>query len=109
MGKWLALMAALALDGATGAHAQLNGLSTADVASVARSHQIDLRVSEQQGYDRPLPLVQGMLVRRDMAPNAFMGIGLANLYGRKKSSTNARPGDPPTRSKKPAVTFVLKF
>ena len=42
------------------------------------------------------------------APNAFVGVGLANLYGRKKRG-DARIADPPVRSKKPAVTFVLKF
>lgn len=109
MTRWLGLLIVLPLVAATAARAQVKGIATADVASVARIHQIDLRLSQQQGYDRPLPLVQGMIVRRDLAPNAFMGLGLANMYGRKKSGANGRPGDPPARTRKPAVTFVMKF
>ena len=105
--KWLAV-AAVPLVSATAAHAQMKGLAPADVASVARAHELDLRVSQQRGYDRPLPLIQGTTVRQDVTPNAFVGIGLANMYGRKKGG-NPRPGDPPTRSRKPAVTFVFKF
>ena len=60
------------------------------------------------GFDRPLPLVQGMIAQQDLAPNAFVGVGLANLYGRKKRG-DARITDPPVKSKKPAVSFVLKF
>jgi len=43
-----------------------------------------------------------------LGPNAVVGIGLANIYGRKKGS-NWRMGDPPQHSRKPAVTFIMKF
>jgi hypothetical protein len=109
MRVWLALPALLPLLVAGAAHAQLKGLSTAEVSNAARNRELDLRLLQQHGYDRPAPLVQGMIVRRDMAPNSFIGVGLANMYGRSKSGSNARPGDPPTRSRKPAVTFVMKF
>jgi hypothetical protein len=108
MWKWLAVAAVSPLIVATAAHAQMKGLAPADVASVARSHTLDLRISQQQGFDRPLPLVEGMLAHGELAPNAMLGVGLANMYGRKKGQ-NLRTGDQPTRSKKPAVTFVLKF
>src|SRR4051794_36800805 len=101
--KWLPVAAALPLVVATAAHAQMKGLTPGDVASVARSHTIDLRISEQQGIDRPLPLIRGMLAQKDVAPNAFLGVGLADMYGRKKGQT-LRVGDPPARSRKPAVT-----
>jgi|SRR3954463_7547893 hypothetical protein len=108
MVRWLAVAAVSPLIVATAAHAQTKGLAPVDVASVARSHTIDLRISQQQGFDRPLPLVQGMLAHQDVAPNAMVGLGLANIYARKKGQ-NLRVGDTPTRSRKPAVTFVLKF
>jgi hypothetical protein len=108
MVRWLAVAAVSPLIVATAAHAQMKGLAPVDVASVARSHTIDLRISQQQGFDRPLPLVQGMLAHQDVAPNAMVGLGLANIYARKKGQ-NLRVGDTPTRSRKPAVTFVLKF
>jgi len=106
--RWLAVAAVSPLIVATGAHAQMKGLAPADVAGVARSHTIDLRISEQQGFDRPLPLVRGMLAHKDVAPNALVGVGLANMYARKKGQ-NLRVGDAPSRSRKPAVTFIMKF
>lgn len=108
MGKWLSVAAVLPLTVATAAHAQMKGLAPADVASVARSHTLDLRISQLQGVDRPMPLVRGMMVQREVAPNTAIGVGLANMYGRKKGS-NLRIGDPPARSRKPAVTFQMKF
>ena len=110
MGKWLAVAAVLPFTVATAAHAQMQmkGLAPTDVASVARSHALDLSISQQQGVDRPQPLVRGMLVQRDISSNAAVGLGLANMYGRKKSSS-LRIGDPPARSKKPAVSFTVKF
>jgi hypothetical protein len=106
--KWLAVAAVSPLIVATAAHAQMKGLAPADVASVARSHSIDLRISEQQGFNRPMPLVQGMIAHQDVAANAMIGVGLANMYSRKKGQ-NLRVGDAPTRSRKPAVTFIMKF
>ena len=108
MWKWLAVAAVSPLIVATAAHAQMKGLAPADVASVARSHSIDLRISEQQGFSRPLPMVQGMLAHQDLATNALIGVGLANMYSRKKGQ-NLRVGDAPSRSRKPAVTFIMKF
>jgi hypothetical protein len=108
MRKWLAVAASSPLLVAMAAHAQTKGLGAADVASVARSHQIDLRLSQQKGYDRPLALIDGMLVRKDVASNAFVGVGLATMYGRKKGS-NLRIGDPPVHARKPAVTFSVRF
>jgi hypothetical protein len=108
MGKWLAVAVVMPLTAATAANAQMKGLAPADVASVARSHSLDLRISQQQGVDRPMSLVRGMIVQRDVAPNTVIGLGLANMYGRKKGS-NLRIGDAPARSRKPAVTFQMKF
>jgi hypothetical protein len=94
----------------TAAHAQMQmrGLTPADVAGVARSHALDLRLSQQQGVVAPLSLVRGMIVQHDIAPNTAVGVGLANMYGRKKGSS-LRIGDSPARSRKPAVTFQMRF
>ena len=110
MGKWLAVAAVLPLTVATAAHAQMQmkGLAPVDVANVVRNHALDLRISQQQGIERPAALVSGMLVQRDVAPNTAVGLGLANMYSRKKGSS-LRVGDPPARSKKPAVSFIVKF
>jgi|1186.fasta_scaffold29929_2 hypothetical protein len=108
MHKWLAVAVFLPLLASTAAHAQMKGLLPADVAGVARNHAVDLRLAHQQGFDRALPLVRGLIARQDLAPNGFVGVGLASLYGRKKRG-DPRITDSPVRSKKPAVTFVLKF
>jgi hypothetical protein len=107
MREWLAVAAALPLFAATAAHAQMKGLMPAEVAGVARDRALDLRLSQQHGYDRPLPLVRGIIAQQDVADNAFVGVGLANMYGRKKGGL--RLDDPPVLSRKPAVTFVVKF
>src|SRR4051812_25212890 len=104
MHKWLALAVFVPLLASTAAHAQMKGLLPTEVAHVARNHSVDVRVAQQQGFDRPLPFVQGMIVRQDFAPNGFVGVGLANLYGRKKRG-DPRITDSPVRSRKPAVTF----
>lgn len=109
MRKWLGLLATLALAPATAVIAQVDALAKPDVASVARAHQIDLRLSQQQGNERPLPLIRGMIVQQEVAAGASVGLGLANLYGRRKNGSSARPGDPPAYSRKPAITFIMKF
>jgi hypothetical protein len=50
-----------------------------------------------------------MLVHHDVAPNATVGIGLANIYAKRKGSAQWRVGEPASRSRKPGVTFVFKF
>jgi hypothetical protein len=48
-----------------------------------------------------------MLLHQDVAPNAAFGVGLANIYAKRRGVSRA--DDPPARSRKPAVTFVMKF
>jgi hypothetical protein len=108
MRTWLAVAAAVPLLWATAATAQMKGLLAQDVASVAKTRALDLRLSEEVGVPRPVPLMRGLIVSHEVAPNAAMGVGLANIYERKHGS-EFRAGDQPRRSTKPAVTFVLKF
>lgn len=106
MAKWL-VIAVIALGTASAAHAQLKGLAPADIADVARTRNMDLRVMQERGVDRAPLLIDGMIARRGLAPNAFVGFGLARMYGRKKRGDPRVSAEPTTR--KPAVTFVLKF
>ena len=109
MREWLAVAAALPLFAATGAQAQMKGLTADAVAEVAKTRALDLRLSQELGAQRPLSMLRGMIISRDVAPNALVGLGLANMYTRKKLGSNARGEDRPSRARKPAVTFVLKF
>jgi hypothetical protein len=109
MREWLPAVAVVPLLAAsTATQAQSKRLTPVEVASVARNHSVDLRLSQQQGYDRPLPLMRGMIVQQGVSENAIVGIGLANIYGRAKSG-DLRMTDRPPRSRKPAVSFVMKF
>jgi hypothetical protein len=109
MREWLVIAAVVPLIGATGAEAQMKGLTSGVVGEVATTRALDLRLSQEIGSQRPLPLVRQMIIGHDVTPNALVGLGLANMYSRKKLGSEARGEDRPTRSRKPAVTFVLKF
>lgn len=108
MQKWLAMAVFLPLLASTAAHAQMKGILPFEAVRVAHAHRLDLRPAQQKGFDGHLPVVRGMIAQQDFSPNAFVGLGLSTLYGRRKRG-DARITDPPVRSKKPAVTFVLKF
>jgi hypothetical protein len=108
MRMWVSAAAVMPLVWAAAAQAQaMKGLLAADVAAVARGRTVDLRLYQQHGIDGPSPLIGGMLVQQGVARNAFVGVGLAQMYGRKRGG--ARSGNAPVASRKPAVSFVMKF
>ena len=109
MRLWLAIAAVLPFVAATGAHAQMKGLVVTDVARVATTRALDLRLSQELGNPQPTPLIRGIVIQQDIAPNAMVGIGLANIYARRKGASEWRVGESGPRTRKPAVTFVLKF
>lgn len=109
MRDWLAVAAVLLLFAASGAQAQMQGLAPGGIAEVARTRTLDLRLSQEIGAERPVPLMRSIVVRHDVAPNAFVGMGLANIYSGRKAGSDLRLGERLNRSKKPAVTFVFKF
>ena len=108
MGKWLAFAAILPLMSAAAANAQMKGLGIADIASVARTRALDLRLVEERSVDTRAPFTNGLIAQQSVAPNALVGLGLARIYGRTKRG-DARITDAPSIGRKPAVTFVLKF
>jgi hypothetical protein len=108
--KWLAIAVVPALAASTAATAQMGrGLVAHEVARVATTRALDFRLSQELGVQHSAPLIRGMLVQHDLAPNATVGVGLANIYAKGKASSQWRVGDPAPRSRKPAVTFVFKF
>lgn len=109
MKLWLGIAVVLTLAGAPPAHAQMKGLAPGEISNVARTRALDLRVSQAPGFERTEPLMRGVIVRHEFAPNAHVGLGLSNVYTKKKSASDWRIGERPARSRKPAVTFVLKF
>jgi hypothetical protein len=107
--KWLAVGAAVSLGWAMPASAQLKGLSPAEIAGVARTRALDLRISPLASVPHWHPLVDGMLVSQDITPNAKLGIGFGNVYGRKKMGSEVRITGGPRHSHKPALKFVMRF
>ena len=106
---WLLIAAALPAASAASPDAELKGIAAFDIGPVATARALDLRIAQQSGLTAPLPLIRGMIVQHGIAPNAVVGIGLANLYARRKAGYDPGNDGRPRRSRKPAVTFVLKF
>jgi hypothetical protein len=88
---------------------ELRGVAAEEVANVARTRALDLRLSEEFGNQRPIPLLRGMIVHHNFTPNAMIGLGLSNIYAKRKVGSEARSDGSSSRSRKPAVTFVIKF
>ena len=109
MTRWLGITAAAALC-ATGsaADAQMKGLAPDAIVSVAKTRALDFRLSQELGNQTTLPLMRSIVLRHQLATNAAIGIGLSNLKA-KPAAGDLRTGEGPRRSRKPAVTFVLKF
>jgi hypothetical protein len=108
MVRWLTAAAVLSLFASSSAQAQMKGLGAVEIAEAAKNHTLDFRISQEPVGAKGLPLAPNMLVRRELGPNAAVGLGLANMYERRRGG-NLRAGDPPARSRKPAVTFLMKF
>jgi hypothetical protein len=104
MMKWLAFAAGLWLLGSSGAEAQMKGLGAVQIADVAKNRTLDLRISSQDAYQSVGHLTPSMLVHQDFGANAAVGLGLANMYQKRRGSS-----DQTVRSRKPAITFLMKF
>ena len=109
MQTWLLIAAATQAASAANSGVAMKGLSPIQVGPLATARALDLRLSHEMGDISPVSLISGMIVQRGVAPNAAVGLGLANLYERRKAGFDARDDGRPKRSRKPAVTFVLKF
>lgn len=108
MQSWL-LLAALQAAPIASPGVDLRGLAPAEIGHIAKARALDFHIQEGSAAGTPVPLIRGMIVQQELAPNAAVGVGLSNLYDRRKSGLDAGSAPPPKHSKKPAVTFVLKF
>ena len=106
---WLLVAAVLPATAAPSAAITITDIVPVETAHVATAHALDLRLQQEMGVPRSAPLLRGMILQKGLAPNAFVGVGMSNLYDRKKAGFDARDDLRPKRSKRPAVTFVFKF
>lgn len=104
--SWL-LIAALQAASASST-ATMKGLAPVDISHLATAHVLDFRLKHERSVPGPVPMVRGMIVQHELTPNAAVGLGLSNLYEKGKSGFESG-GARPKRSRKPAVTFVMKF
>jgi len=108
MRTWVSAAAVVPLLWAAAAQAQaMKGLLGTDVAAVASQRIVDLRLYRQQGIEDPSTFIGGMLVQQGLSQNAFLGVGLARMYGRRRRVVPL--GDAPVPSRKPAISLVMKF
>ena len=112
MTRWLAVGVAASLVWTGEAGAQMKAFEAARIVGIARQRAPDFHAAHnvriaQIPTPAPPHIDVGMLVSRDVAPNAMVGLGLMNLAGRKKS--NATVGMTTSSRRRPAVTFVLHF
>jgi len=108
MVSWL-LIAAVSQAAAANAGADMRGLAPGQIGQLAAARVLDFRLRQDSSAAGSIPLIRSMIVQHDLAPNAAIGIGLSNLYDKRKSGIDGVVDSRPKRSRKPAVTFVLKF
>ena len=106
MHRWLAAAAVALIMAATAAHAQATAPQVA-VTAVVRVHALDLKLPADAQYTSSMALQNGMIAKEDVAPNALLGVGFAQMSGRKAQSLRINEGPVPTQN--PGVSFVLKF
>lgn len=109
MGKWLGVCAALPLVASATAPAQVRQPAQVLRSGIGPSHVADLAALQHPEFIAAKPLANGMLTQKDLSSNAFLGVGLVDMRGRRRDGTDMRAGVPPTISTNPAVTFVVKF
>jgi hypothetical protein len=108
MAKWLAIGATASLLWASAASAQLKGLTRPEIRGVSRTKALDLRLPSQADID-PYPAIAGQrLITRDVAPNATLGFGFPKISGNKNLGGEIRISGS-GHSRKPAITFTLRF
>jgi hypothetical protein len=109
MREWLPVAAVLPLlAAATAANAQMKDLMPVDSTRAKSPHVLDLRVTQEAGLNGRVTVTPGLILRQGVASNAFVGLSLANVYGRKVGS-DLRTGARPPGSRRPALTFIMKF
>ena len=106
MHSWLAAAAAVSVMVATAAHAEATALQVAVTAAV-RAHALDLKLPADGQYLSSMVLQNGMIAAEGVAPNALVGVGLAQMSGRKAQSLRINEGPVPTQN--PGMSFVVKF
>jgi len=107
MHLWLLIAAAAQAASANGA--AMKGLAPVVAGPVATARALNLRLNQELQDSATLPVIGGMIVQHGIAPNAAVGLDLSGHSERRKAGFDVRDNPQPKRSRKAAVTFLLKF
>lgn len=108
MESWLLI--AIFLQAASAASSgDIKGLTRVGIGHLATAHVLDFRLKQESPLRGSNPLVPGMIVQHELSPNAAVGLGLSDLYQETSPGFDNGAGAKPKGSRKPTVTFVLKF
>ena len=107
MQRWLIIVAVWPLAAATAANAQANrAFEVREPAHHPRT--IDLRLVQEPSLNRVDPPSTGLLAETEVAPNARLGFRMMTV-SRPRLGPEWRIDGRSTRSRKPAVSFSLRF
>ena len=110
MSRCLAVLVLLPFFAAAPGHAQVRGLPVSNGAHARRPSDLDVTLLEHPEFKAATPsLADGMITRREVSTNAFVGMGLVDMNGRARDGSDMRADVPRVISTNPAVAFVVKF
>lgn len=109
MRLWLAMCVAAPVIGASPAHAQMKGLPAGHAAQSSHPRTLDFDVTNRAQFSAGQQFADGMITERDLSSNAFVGMGLVRMEGRRRDGSDMRADVPRETTRNPAVTFVVKF
>ena len=107
MPRWLHIAGVLPLLAAAGGHAQSTGVVPRE-APPKPARTIDLRLTQEPGFDPLTPPTRGIVAGTEVAPNARIGFHLMTV-SRPKLGPEWRTDGRSNRSRKPAVSFSWRF
>ena len=107
MHRWLFIAGVVPLLAAASSHAQPPGLSAREAPPKAK-RAIDLRLTQEPGFDPLTPPTRGFVAGTQIAPNARIGLHLMTV-SRPKLGPEWRTDGRSNRSRKPAVSFSWRF
>ena len=107
MHRWLIIVGVMPLVAAASGHAQSNALSARETPPNAQ-RTIDLRLTQEPGFDLLTPPTRGIVAGTEVAPNARIGFHLMTV-SRPKLGPEWRTDGRSNRSRKPAVSFSWRF
>ena len=104
MTRWLIIAGLWPMVAATAANAQ----SVRQKSPPARQRVIDLRLTQDPGFNQFEPPATGFVADTEVAPNARLGFKMVHR-SRPRFGPDLRIDGNQSRSRRPAVSFTFRF